>query len=133
MGPLRPLLEHNVLTIWNWMVSYPDNLELGNRIDIGAFTYMQAKYGVIIEDNVQIGSQCSIYSESTINDKRGQVVLREGCKLGSHSIIMPGVTIGKNAIIGAHGYIDKDVAEGEKILPAYLNLRVSQHSHGPGC
>jgi acetyltransferase-like isoleucine patch superfamily enzyme len=79
--------------------------------DIGAFTYINAKHGVTIGDFVQIGSYCSIYSVSTIDDKTGPVVLKKNCKVGSHSTIMPGVTVGENTIIGAHSFVNRDVAD----------------------
>lgn len=62
-----------------------------------------------IEDDVQIGSHCSIYSESTIDGEEGPVVLKKGCRIGTHSTVMPGVTIGENAIIGAHSFVNHDV------------------------
>jgi acetyltransferase-like isoleucine patch superfamily enzyme len=65
---------------------------------IGAFTHINAKHGVTIEDFVQIGSDCSIYSFSTIDEKTGPVTLKKGCRVGSHSVVMPGVTIGENAV-----------------------------------
>jgi len=68
---------------------------------------------VIIEDCVQIGSHCSIYSVSTIDNKEGKVVLKKNCKIGSHSVIMPGVTIGENSIIGAHSFVNKDIPPNE--------------------
>ena len=37
------------------------------------------------------------------------VVLKENCKIGSHSTILPGVTIGINSIIGAHSLVNKDI------------------------
>lgn len=107
-----PKIEHGKLTKWNWMVYYPDNLKLGKKTDIGAFSYINAEYGVIIEDNVQIGSHCSIYSVSTIDDKKGKVALKKNCKIGSHSVIMPGVTIGENSIVGAFSFVNKDIPSG---------------------
>lgn len=104
-----PQLEHGKLTKWNWMVQYPENLHLGKYTDIGAFTYINAKYGVIIEDYVQIGSHCSIYSESTIDNKHGKVVIRRNARIGSHSVVMPGVTIGENSIVGAFSFVNKDI------------------------
>lgn len=92
-------------TIYNWIVQNKDELQLGYKTDIGAFSYINAKYGVSIEDEVQIGSHCSIYSLSTIDDKKGKVILKKNCKIGSHSTIMPGVTIGVNSIIGAHSLV----------------------------
>src|SRR3990172_5190714 len=93
-----PLIEENKLTRYHWLVQHKDNLKLGYKTDIGAFTYINAKNGVTIEDYVQIGSHCSIYSESTIDNKEGPVVLRRNCRIGSHSVIMPGITVGENSI-----------------------------------
>lgn len=104
-----PEIKHGELTEYNWLVQNPDGLELGRKTDIGAFSYINAKYGVTIEDEVQIGSHCSIYSVSTIDDKEAPVVLKRNARVGSHSTIMPGVTIGENAIIGAHSFVNKDI------------------------
>lgn len=104
-----PKIEEGKLTQWYWFVRHKKNLKLGRRTDIGAFTYINAKNGVIIEDNVQIGSHCSIYSVSTIDHKAGPVVLKKKCKIGSHSVIMPGITIGENAVIGAFAFVTKDI------------------------
>ncbi|MHA2174291.1 MAG: acyltransferase [Candidatus Hodarchaeales archaeon] len=105
-----PEIQHGQLTKWNWLVQYPDTLKLGKYTDIGAFTYINAKFGVDIEDFVQIGSHCSIYSESTIDGKSGKIVINRNARIGSHSLVMPGVTIGENAIIGAFSLVNKDVA-----------------------
>ena len=113
----QPEIEHLVPTRWNWVVSYPENLKLGRHVDIGCFTYIQACAGVFIEDDVQIGSHCSIYSVSTIHHKEGIVVLEKGCRIGSHVIIMPGVTVGEGALVGARAYIDKDVPAHTKLIP----------------
>ena len=106
-----PAIEHGKLTEYNWLVQNPDGLKLGYRSDIGTFTYINAKYGVTIEAEVQIGSHCSIYSVSTIDDKQAPVVLKKNARIGSHSTIMPGVTIGENAVIGAHSFVNKDIPD----------------------
>jgi acetyltransferase-like isoleucine patch superfamily enzyme len=104
-----PEIKDGIPTKYNWVVQHIENFQLGHKTDIGAFTYINAKYGVTIEDGVQIGSHCSIYSESTIDNKQGKVILEKNCKIGSHSVIMPGITIGKNSIVGAHSFVTKDV------------------------
>lgn len=106
---VEPDIGEGKLTKWNWLVHGVTNLQLGNKTDIGAFTYINAKYGVVIEHNVQIGSHCTIYSESTIDEKKGEVVLKKNCKVGSHSVIMPGVTVGENSIVGAFSFVNKDI------------------------
>ncbi len=105
----RPEIKEGKLTKYNWMVQNVSGLKLGPKTDIGAFTYINAKNRVEIEEDVQIGSHCSIYSESTIDGKKGKVVLEKNCKIGSHSVIMPGVTIGKNSVVGAHSFVNKDI------------------------
>ena len=104
-----PIFDERDMTKWNWMCQYHENLKIGKYVDIGAFTYINAKYGVEIEDNVQIGSHCSIYSHSTIDNKKGKVVIKKNAKIGAHSVIMPGVTIGENSIVGACSFVNKDI------------------------
>ena len=104
-----PIIEEGKPTRYNWVVQNREQFKLGYRTDIGAFTYINAKYGVVIEDEVQVGSHCSIYSVSTIDDKQGRVLLKKNCRVGSHSVIMPGVTIGENAVIGAHSFVNRDI------------------------
>jgi len=104
-----PKIEENKLTKYNWVVRHKENLKLGYKTDIGAFTYINAKNGVIIEDYVQIGSHCSIYSISTIDNKEGKVVFKRNCKIGSHSLIMPGITVGENSVVGAFSFVNKDI------------------------
>ncbi len=104
-----PEIEEGVPTKYNWVVQNIGGLKLGNKTDIGAFTYINAKYGVIIEDDVQIGSHCSVYSVSTIDSTSGKVVLKNNCKLGSHSTVLSGVTIGENSIIGAHSLVNSNI------------------------
>ena len=73
----KPKVNNGELTVYNWLVQYVDGLKMGNFTDIGAFTYLNAKYGIEIEDYVQIGSHCSIYSVSTIDQKKGSVILKK--------------------------------------------------------
>ena len=106
-----PEVVDGIPTKYNWVVQSSANFILGYKTDIGAFTYINAQYGVVIEDEVQIGSHCSIYSANTIDDQYGQVLLKKQCKIGTHSTIMPGVTIGENALVGAFSFVKEDVPD----------------------
>ena len=110
-GWKAPEIKECELTKYNWLVQNKDNLDLGYKTDIGAFTYINAKNRVIIEDYVQIGSHCSIYSVSTIDDKEGEVILKKNCKIGTHSVVMPGVTVGENSVIGACSFVREDIPD----------------------
>jgi len=96
---------------YHFLVHHKDQLELGENTDIGAFTYINAKHGVVIEKNVQIGSHCSIYTVSTIDNKEGKVIIKENAKLCAHSTVMPGITIGKNSVVGAYSFVNKDIPD----------------------
>ena len=41
---------------------------------------MNAKYGIEIGDNVQVGAHCAIYSENTENDTKGKYNKNDNCK-----------------------------------------------------
>jgi acetyltransferase-like isoleucine patch superfamily enzyme len=107
----QPTFDKNDTTQWNWMCQHHKNLKLGNSVDIGAFTYINAKKGVTMGDYVQIGSHCSIYSISTIDNKEGNIILKKNCRVGTHSVVMPGVTIGENAVIGAFSFVNTDIPD----------------------
>ncbi len=123
-----PEVKEGKLTKFNWMVDHVKNLKLGDKTDIGAFTYINARYGVDIEDLVQIGSHCSIYSISTIDNKKGPIKLKKDCRIGSHSVIMPGVTIGENSVIGAYSFVNKDIPANAIALgiPAKVVKRIGK-------
>lgn len=104
-------IEEMKPTKYHWLVQHKENLKLGKDTDIGAFTYIAAHYGVVVENNVQIGSHCSIYSISTIDNKRGKVVLKKNCCIGSHSLVMPGVTVGRNSIVGAFSFVNRNIPD----------------------
>jgi len=108
---IYPEINEGKLTRYNWLVQHKDKFNLGYKTDIGAFTYINAKNGVVIEDFVQIGSHCAIYSVSTIDGKEGKIVLKKNCRIGSHSVIMPGVTVGKNSVIGACSFVNRSIPD----------------------
>jgi len=105
----HPEITDGKLTGYNWLVHAPENFELGEYVDIGAFTVINAHEGVRIEPGVQIGPHCDIHSKSTIDNESGPVVIREGARIGSHTTVLPGVEIGANAVVGAHSLIRENV------------------------
>ena len=105
----KPYITHGEFTIYGWKVFYPENFVMGERVDIGAGTHIFCQHGVEISDDVQIGGGCYIYSESTIDGKRGKIRIKKGACVGAMCVIMPGVTIGEGAIIGAMSFVNRDV------------------------
>ena len=109
----EPIFDDKGMTQWFWRVLHQDNLRLGKNVQIGSFTVIDAMNGVDIEDEVQIGFGCSILSHSSIDGKDGRVVLKRNCRLGSNSVVMPGVSIGPGAIVGANSFVNKSIPADE--------------------
>jgi len=101
---------------YGWKCLHQQNLVLGKGCDIGCFTFINAKYGVIIGKDVQIGSHCSIYSENTEDKTKGKIIIKEGTKIGTHSTIMPNITIGKNVVVGAYSFVTKSIPDNAFVV-----------------
>lgn len=101
------------MTQWYWLVRHRENFKLGKNTQIAPFTVIDAMNGVEIQDDVKIGFSTVIMSHSTIDNKKGSVVLKKNCKIGANSTIMPGVTIGENSVVGANSFVNKDIPDNE--------------------
>ena len=109
----KPIYDANGMTQWYWRVVGVENFKLGDRVEIGSFTIIDAKEGVTIEDNVKVGWSCSIFSNSTIDNKKGKIILKKGSKIGANSVISPGIIIGENATVGANSFVNKNIPANE--------------------
>jgi UDP-2-acetamido-3-amino-2,3-dideoxy-glucuronate N-acetyltransferase len=73
--------------------------------------------GLRIEDNVFIGPNVTfandLHPRSKVYPKQFlQTVVKAGASIGANATILPGVTIGENAMIGAGSVVIKDVPPG---------------------
>ena len=109
----EPIYDEIGMTQWFWRVTNREKFSLGNNVEIGSFTIIDAKNSVSIEDKVKIGWGCAIMSNSTVDGKKGPIILKEGCKVGAHSVIFPNIIVGKNALIGANSLVNCNIPENE--------------------
>jgi len=86
-------------------------VKIGNNCLIQAFAYICE--GVTIEADVFLGQHSMFINDKfPPSDKRWQTLVKEGASIGAGVIIMCGVTIGKNARIGAGSVVTKDIPDG---------------------
>lgn len=110
---------------------------------IGAGTVMAGRDEIILEENVVVGYNCTLLTASDtpkslfMNDaapeskraiRKGPIICKQNCFVGSNSTIMPGVTIGKFAVVGSGSYIDKNVPDNTIIIPKQ-NFTVKLRRH----
>lgn len=104
-----------------------DNVYIGDNVIIPGGTTIATYPGhkesrVVIEDDVLLGPNVAIYSSThqyrdirlPIKEqgyKHGVTTLKTGCWIGINSVIMPGVTIGKNSVVGSNSFVNKDVPD----------------------
>lgn len=87
---------------------------IGNRVSIQTACHITR--GVVIEDDVFVGPHVV-----TLNDKlKGGAMtfprICQGAKIGGGSVILPGVTIGENAVVGAGSVVTRDVPAGATVI-----------------
>ncbi|KAF0220663.1 MAG: hypothetical protein FD174_987 [Geobacteraceae bacterium] len=98
-------------------------LSIGDGTYIGRFVHINAWQQVAIEENVLLADRVFI-SDADHNYEnievpirlqgdlfKGPVRLKEGCWLGIGVVVLPGVTIGKNAVVAANSVVTKDVPD----------------------
>lgn len=99
------------------------HLRIGDGVGMSGCTIVCTN-GVTIESDVMIGGDTQIYDTDfhpTRPDARLQrlppgsakVILRRRCFIGGHSIILKGVEIGEDAVVGAGSVVTKSVPAGE--------------------
>lgn len=112
------------------------DVKIGNNVEIKEFTRIDK--GVSIGDNVHVRGH-SVLCENMIidgnNDLGHELVctnhvylakfsekiddivkpprIREGASIGARVLLMPGVEIGKNSIVGANSMVNKDIPDDE--------------------
>jgi len=85
---------------------------VGDRVTIKCG--VQLWDGLLVEDDVFIGPNVTFtndpYPRSKVYlEKYPLTVLEEGCSIGANATILPGIRIGRYAIVGAGSVVTKDV------------------------
>lgn len=99
-------------------------LTIGSNTYIGEYNNIRAGGGMInIGDFCSISQHVSIIASNHLHakdkyiqsqpwdQKKNFVVINDDVWVGANSVILPGVTIGKGAIIGAGSIVNKDIPE----------------------
>jgi acetyltransferase-like isoleucine patch superfamily enzyme len=84
---------------------------IGNWVSIQTACHITR--GTVIEDNVFIGPGVVTLNDPLVPGRTMKApTIRAGARIGGGTVLMPGVTIGRNATIGSGAVVTKDVPEG---------------------
>ena len=101
------------------------SIEIKNHIHIAAFCNLIGKGGIVMDDYSGLSSRVSLYSatddfsgnyligpimeESCINVITGRIKLEKYCQIGTSSSVLPNVSLGEGAILGAHSFAKSNI------------------------
>jgi acetyltransferase-like isoleucine patch superfamily enzyme len=95
-------------------------MKIGNDVWIGQRVFFHSAGDLTIGNQVGIGPNVSIFTSTHDHSDKSKaildqplqfapVVLEDGCDIGIGAILLPGVTIGKGAQVGAGAVVTKNV------------------------
>lgn len=136
-GEIRTLIsELSGRTVDESFVMFPPfytdcgkNISIGKNVFINSGCSFQDQGGIFIGDDTLIGHNCVLatLNHGLVPDKRkdiypAPIVIGKNVWIGANSTILPGVTIGNNAIIAAGAVVTKAVPENAVVggVPAKI-------------
>lgn len=115
---------------WGGLQSLGENCEINTGVVFTDPAYVCIGNNVVMADCTLIGHDGAIAmlnrAYGTRLDSVGKIVLRDNVFIGHGAIILPGNTIGPNAIVAAGAVVTRDVAPGDIVggVPARPISRV---------
>lgn len=107
-------------------VKFQPKITIGNNVSFNPDCHIAAILNIEIQDGVLFASRVFVtdhfHGDSSLSSlkippherlliSKGKVIIKENAWLGEGVAVMPGVTIGKNSIIGANSVVTKDIPD----------------------
>lgn len=95
-----------------------DKLKIGNNVYINSNCLAMARGEITIEDDVLLAANVQLLSNNHDEYNRNVLLckpihIKKGAWIGAGASILPGVTIGEYAIVGAGAIVTRDVGDYE--------------------
>ena len=97
-------------------VVLPKNVTIGSGVTVMNGALMMAAGGITIEDKVLIAANVKLITNNHDPYERDiltcrPILIKEGAWVGAGATILPGVTVGKYAIVGSDSVVTKDIPD----------------------
>ncbi|OTU48485.1 hypothetical protein CAT36_19100 [Acinetobacter pittii] len=137
--PLSDVKSKNIgqkTKVWQYSVIFPqavigencnicahtmieNNVQIGNNVTIKSGVYVWD--GITLEDNVFVGPSVTFTNDKTPRSKQYpdeflKTIVEQGASIGGNATILPGIRIGRNALVGAGAVVTKDVPENAIVV-----------------
>lgn len=101
-----------------FQINYGKHTQIGKNVFINFDCVFLDLGGITIEDNVLIAPKVSLLTEghpTSIEDRHSLIPkpihIKKNAWIGANATILPGVTIGENAVVSAGAVVSKDVPD----------------------
>ena len=137
--PLSDVKSKNIgqkTKVWQYSVIFPqavigencnicahtmieNDVQIGNNVTIKSGVYVWD--GITLEDNVFIGPSVTFTNDKKPRSKQYpdeflKTIVEQGASIGGNATILPGIRIGRNALVGAGAVVTKDVPENAIVV-----------------
>ncbi len=97
-------------------VSFGYNISVGDDTTIHRYVLLDDRGEILIGRDVSISDYASVYSHAhdieDINNVRcGRTVIGDGARLTYHAVVLSGMQVGKNAMVGTMGVVTRPVPD----------------------
>ncbi|MFT3903285.1 MAG: sugar O-acetyltransferase [Niabella sp.] len=122
-------IDESVAVFTPLYINYGKHTKIGKNVFINFDCTFLDLGGITIEDNVLIAPKVNLLSEghpvSPENRQSlmvGHIHIKKNAWIGANATILPGVTIGENAIVAAGAVVSKDVPDNTVVggIPAKI-------------
>ena len=91
---------------------------IGDRVTLKSGVYLWD--GLVVENDVFIGPAAAFTNDKRPRSKNypqeySQTRLARGCSIGAHATVLPGIRIGRWAMVGAGSVVTRDVADFSQV------------------
>jgi maltose O-acetyltransferase len=105
-------IDYNVYIKFPWLVEIGEHVSINRGVQF--FSGFKERYRVIIGNHVYIAPDVGFFAAGhDIRDLSqhvgGDIVVSDNVWIGARAILLPGVTIGENSIVGAGSVVTQDV------------------------
>ncbi|CYX36827.1 sugar O-acetyltransferase [Streptococcus suis] len=118
-------IDESVIINTPFQTDFGRHIHFGKDIYINKDVFMVDLGGIFIEDRVLIGPRAKLISvnhplkaEERHKLELKSVRIQENAWIGADATILPGVTIGKNAVVAAGAIVTKDVPDNTLVAGA---------------
>jgi putative colanic acid biosynthesis acetyltransferase WcaF len=93
-----------------WHTTLHDRCCLGDRANIYNLAPIEIEEGAVVAQEAYLCTGTHAFEVSGIPLRTAPILIRKGAFVGARAFILPGVTIGEGAVIGACSVVTKDIA-----------------------